>query len=87
MDVRSKALQRGAPLELISNGKCHEYGLTSVEERGGQQGSQRELAAKAGLEQAFISRLESGRSEPCLGTIQALADAFDISLSTLFKGL
>jgi hypothetical protein len=36
MDVRSKALQQGTPLELIYNGKVHEYRITSVEERSAQ---------------------------------------------------
>ena len=33
------------------------------------------------------SRLETGRAEPCLGTIRMIAKALKIALSDLFKGL
>lgn len=70
-----------------TKGLCERFGkrLRSTREQAGL--SQRGLATKAGLEQAFISRLENGSVEPCLGTLQALASAFELTVAALFKGL
>jgi transcriptional regulator with XRE-family HTH domain len=40
-----------------------------------------------GLNKTFISELEKGRKEPCLRTLETLAQSFDIDLSDLFKEL
>jgi transcriptional regulator with XRE-family HTH domain len=37
--------------------------------------------------QGFISRIEAGTVEPCLGVLDTLATAFDLSLSELLKGI
>jgi transcriptional regulator with XRE-family HTH domain len=50
--------------------------------------TQQEVSDHAGgLERAFISRIESGQIEPCLGTMSALAKAFGLTLSDLLKGI
>jgi transcriptional regulator with XRE-family HTH domain len=49
--------------------------------------SQKHLAGTAGVDQGFISRLESGKTEPCLETLATLARAFGLSLSELLKGM
>jgi transcriptional regulator with XRE-family HTH domain len=50
--------------------------------------TQQEVSDHAGgLERAFISRIESGQIEPCLGTLSALAKAFGLTLSELLKGV
>ena len=49
--------------------------------------SQIRLGEITGMEQAHISRLETGRAEPCLGTLRMIAKAFGITLAELFKGL
>jgi transcriptional regulator with XRE-family HTH domain len=50
--------------------------------------TQEDLSEKAGgLDQGFISRLESGQREPCLSTLAVLAKAFGISISELLKGI
>lgn len=50
--------------------------------------SQRELSERAeGMDRGFISRIESGQVEPCLGTQKMLAKAFGISLSALMRGI
>lgn len=41
------------------------------------------LADYAVIGVKHIADLERGRKEACLGTLQALADAFDMSLSEL----
>ena len=43
--------------------------------------TQRQLASKAGLQQAEISRIEAGNSNPTLSTIAALALALGAELS------
>jgi transcriptional regulator with XRE-family HTH domain len=50
--------------------------------------TQQEVSDQAeGLERAFISRMESGQIEPCLGTMAVLAKAFGLTLSELLKGV
>lgn len=46
--------------------------------------SQRKLADEAGLKQAQISRLESGKREPRLSTVRALAEALGVHQDTIF---
>jgi XRE family aerobic/anaerobic benzoate catabolism transcriptional regulator len=48
---------------------------------------QLDLAEQAGLNENFISDLELGRKEACLGTLATLARAFDIKLAELFRGV
>jgi transcriptional regulator with XRE-family HTH domain len=47
--------------------------------------SQEDVSQKTGIGRAGISRMEGGKAESCLGTMQALADAFGIRLSDLLK--
>jgi len=49
--------------------------------------SQEDLSAGSGIGRVFISQLENGHKEPCLGIIEALADSFDITISELMKGV
>lgn len=49
--------------------------------------TQKQLAAATGLDQGWVSRIEAGKAEPCLGTLGLLAKAFDMSLSELLKGI
>jgi transcriptional regulator with XRE-family HTH domain len=49
--------------------------------------SQMDLSEKTGMEQAFISRLENGKAEASLGTLDRLATALGLSLSQLLKGV
>jgi transcriptional regulator with XRE-family HTH domain len=64
------------------------FGERIVKLRQLRQWTQQQLSDQAnGLERAFISRVEAGRVEPCLGTISALAKAFELTLSALLKGI
>ncbi|KRW97776.1 helix-turn-helix domain-containing protein [Paracoccus sp. MKU1] len=45
--------------------------------------SQEELAFRAGLSMRYVSLLESGKHQPSLGTMKALADALDTSLTAM----
>lgn len=42
--------------------------------------TQRELAEKTGIDQAAISRIESGRANPTLNTLEALVEGVGSSL-------
>lgn len=45
--------------------------------------SQPELAAKAGIEQSYLSKLENDKSIPSNDMLRALLDALDVSLETM----
>jgi transcriptional regulator with XRE-family HTH domain len=49
--------------------------------------SQEALAAKAEMDRAFLSGIERGVENPTLFTIQAIADALDISVGNLMRGV
>jgi transcriptional regulator with XRE-family HTH domain len=51
--------------------------------RLGHQWSQEELAARAELSYKFVGEIERGIANPTLGTLAALARAFDIHVSAL----
>jgi transcriptional regulator with XRE-family HTH domain len=66
----------------------HQFGARINKLRGERQWTQRDLSNAAdGLDTAYISRIESGKIEPCLGSLALLASAFGITLSELLKGL
>lgn len=46
--------------------------------------SQQELAAKCNFEKSNMSRLEAGRVNPTLSTLEKVAKALEISLAELF---
>lgn len=45
------------------------------------------LAVHTGLSRTFISDVEAGKKEPCLRSLETLADGFGIKLTELFKGV
>jgi len=47
--------------------------------------SQKQVANEIGVDQGQYSRLESGKVEPTLSSLQKIADVFDISLSELLR--
>lgn len=47
--------------------------------------SQEELAARIGLDQAYISRLEAGKLNITVSTLQLIADALDVVPSRLLE--
>jgi transcriptional regulator with XRE-family HTH domain len=49
--------------------------------------SQEDLAEKAGVGRVFISQIENGHKDVCLGVIEALAGSFEKSISELTKGV
>ena len=49
--------------------------------------SQMQLAERVGMAAAFLSRVEAGEKEPCLGTIQALSEGLKVPLRRIFWDL
>lgn len=47
--------------------------------------TQEDLAYKSGVGRVFISQLENGHKDVCLGVMDALAGCFKISLSELLN--
>lgn len=48
--------------------------------------SQRELARRLGVSPSLISQLESGQSNPSVGTLYSLVNELDLSLDRLIRG-
>jgi transcriptional regulator with XRE-family HTH domain len=66
---------RGPRVELYA------YGLRDIREKAGL--TQLDLAVRAGLTPATVSRLENAHQSPTLATAEALAKALDIPLTAL----
>ncbi len=49
--------------------------------------TQEELAFQANIHKNYLCDLENGKRNPTLKILSSIADALDISLSFLFKGL
>ena len=64
---------------------CEELGPKIASRRKSLGITQRELAEKTGIDQAAISRIESGRANPTLDTLDALAQAVGASLRIDFS--
>jgi len=47
--------------------------------------SQKEIALEVGIDQAQYSRIESGKVEPTLSSLEKIADALSVQLSDLFN--
>jgi transcriptional regulator with XRE-family HTH domain len=63
------------------------FGIRMRQLRQERRLSQVDLSDSTGMEQAFVSRLENGKAEPSLATLDRLAKAFGLSLSQLLKGV
>jgi transcriptional regulator with XRE-family HTH domain len=66
---------------------CRAFGARLVQLRGEREWSQKQLSGTTGVDQWFISRIESGQTEPCLGSLAVFAKAFDLTLSELLEGV
>jgi putative transcriptional regulator len=49
--------------------------------------TQEDLSEKAGVGRVFISQIENGHKDVCLGVMEALAGSFKISISELTRGV
>jgi transcriptional regulator with XRE-family HTH domain len=66
---------------------CAALGLRIRSLRRKRGWRQLDLAEQAGINENYVSDLELGRKEACLKTLKGLADAFEITLSDLVKGV
>jgi transcriptional regulator with XRE-family HTH domain len=62
---------------------CILLGERIREVRKARQWRQIDLAAHSGLNVIYISDLENGRKEVCIRTLQAVATAYDMSITDL----
>lgn len=62
---------------------CIRLGERIREVRKARQWRQIDLAEHSGLNVIYISDLENGRKEICLRTLQAVAAAFDMTITDL----
>ena len=46
-----------------------------------------DLAEEAGINENYVSDIEIGKKEICLRTMQAIEDAFDLTLAELLQGV
>ncbi len=46
--------------------------------------TQEELAARSGVQTAYVSRLENGRSSPTLAKLEVIAKTLDVEVAQLF---
>ncbi len=47
--------------------------------------TQTELAVHLGMDRSFLSDLERGKREPCLRTLEVIAQGFELTLPQLFS--
>ena len=61
------------------------FGTKLKRERMRKGWSQAELAAKFGVTREYVARLESGRHDPPLSTVERLAEILRINIMKLLK--
>jgi transcriptional regulator with XRE-family HTH domain len=49
--------------------------------------TQEELAERAGLDRSFVANIEQGKRNVSLITVEKIANALDLSIQALFRGL
>lgn len=63
------------------------FGNRVRELRESKEMTQLDLCESTGWGQAYLSRLENGRIDVCLKSMETLGSAFDLSISELMKGV
>jgi transcriptional regulator with XRE-family HTH domain len=63
-----------------------DVGLTIRRLRDGRGFSLKELAARSGLTQSFLSQVERGLTSPSVASLRKVAQAFGVPLAALFQG-
>lgn len=63
----------------------HRFGRAVKVERVRRDWTQQELADRAGLARNYISKIERGDASPSISTVQLLANAFSMPMSTLVE--
>lgn len=71
----------------MSRDICILLGLRIRELRTAKNWRQIDLAAQAGINENYVSDLEIGKKEVCLRALQAIAAAFELTISELMRGI
>lgn len=71
----------------MANDICERFGKRLKKLRLQKNMKQIDLAVHTGLTRSHISRIENGRAEPGLRSLEILAASFEMSLSQLLSGL
>jgi transcriptional regulator with XRE-family HTH domain len=66
---------------------CVLLGLRIRELRTAKGWRQIDLAQEAGINEGYVSDIEIGKKELCLRTMEAIADALDLTLAELLQGV
>jgi transcriptional regulator with XRE-family HTH domain len=66
---------------------CKEFGRKIKRLREQKNWTQMYMAVHTGLSRTFISDVENALKEPCLVSIETLANAFGMTVSQLTRGL
>ncbi|WP_425328121.1 helix-turn-helix domain-containing protein [Pseudomonas nitroreducens] len=64
-----------------------QFGLRIRELRLARGETQEDFAARCGFARTYMSRIETGGANPSLDALKTLADALEVSLSTLLERL
>lgn len=73
---------------VVSSGQgdvCAKFGVRLRRLRQQRGWTQTELAVHLGMDRSFLSDLERGRREPCLRTLEVIAQGFEVTLSQLLS--
>ena len=85
--MRANAIRTATPAQQCRSLVLHsEHGLTLRQLREQQRLSVRELAEKAGVDWSAINRIELGKANPRLDTLEKLAKALGVGLRDLMEG-
>ena len=63
------------------------FGIRLRQLRAERGWSQEELSGLSGIGRVFVSQLENGHKDVCLGVIETLADSFKISIAELMRSV
>jgi len=69
----------------MTNDICARVGKRVRALRKQRRWTQMYLSVHTGLSRTFISDVETGLKEPCLRSLETLADGFGVTLSELFR--
>lgn len=80
-------MERPAPHDTSSDERLRRFGASVRARRHGLGWSQEKLAEVAGLDQTYVSGVETGRRNPTLRVVFRLADALGRGPSELLAGV
>jgi XRE family transcriptional regulator, regulator of sulfur utilization len=82
--VEDRLKNRNAPrIEELSV----QLGAKVARLRISREWTQEDVARAGDMRQGYVSRIEAGTTEPCLGVLDSLAKAFKITIAELLKGI